>query len=373
MTSTKTESPGGGDRGALGKTTALLAEQPSLPQTQQQTQESLKGWRTTLPVHPAADLPMMSEAELRELGEDIKKNGLKVPVVIIYEGDRASRTDLNDHTKYSLLDGRNRLDAMEAAGVDFDFVFKKGKADYGWRLVSNEISLPPVPVCIRFNVFDPYTAVASLNVHRRHLTPEKKREIIAALLKAEPTKSDRAIAKQANTHHHAVAKVRQEEEERGNISHFEVRTDTKGRNQPAKKKQRRTPDDLRRDIVDARRRETVPANADAFLRHAKTLKGIYDVGMRNGTFPPDLAPPFELQEQPATESDRSRAETKLPPDSDPLIAAWDKAGPKQRHDFVLARKVEIMRVQQEIGKSAFDSPADDGLDIPASLRREATS
>jgi hypothetical protein len=30
-----------------------------------------KSWRAVLPVHPAADLfPMMSESELRELGED---------------------------------------------------------------------------------------------------------------------------------------------------------------------------------------------------------------------------------------------------------------------------------------------------------------
>jgi hypothetical protein len=34
-------------------------------------------WRDHLPVHPAADLfPLMSESELRELGEDIKANGL---------------------------------------------------------------------------------------------------------------------------------------------------------------------------------------------------------------------------------------------------------------------------------------------------------
>jgi hypothetical protein len=52
---------------------------------------------------------------------------------------------------------------------------------------------------------------------------------------------------------------------------------------------------------------------------------------------------------------------------DGLIEAWDKAGPKQRHDFVLARKVEIMRAQQEVGKWAHES--DDGLDIP-DLKRE---
>ena len=35
------------------------------------------GWRDKYKVHPAADVfPMMSDEELAELGEDIKKNGL---------------------------------------------------------------------------------------------------------------------------------------------------------------------------------------------------------------------------------------------------------------------------------------------------------
>ncbi len=55
-------------------------------------------WRDVIKVHPAADLfPLMPEAELRELGEDIKKNGLTSPIVFFKEG-----------TSYSLLDGRNR-------------------------------------------------------------------------------------------------------------------------------------------------------------------------------------------------------------------------------------------------------------------------
>src|SRR6266516_435129 len=56
-------------------------------------------WRDFLPIHPAANLfPTMSESELRELGEDIKKSGLLAPVILC---------------RGELLDGRNRLDAME--------------------------------------------------------------------------------------------------------------------------------------------------------------------------------------------------------------------------------------------------------------------
>src|SRR5262249_42349768 len=64
-------------------------------------------WRDTLPIHPAAELfPLMSPAELRALGDDIKKNGLKIPVTV-WKGSGPLQ----------LLDGRNRLDAMEAVGI----------------------------------------------------------------------------------------------------------------------------------------------------------------------------------------------------------------------------------------------------------------
>ena len=40
-------------------------------------------WRDQINVHPAADLfPMMTPDELKALGEDIKKNGLAVPVMM---------------------------------------------------------------------------------------------------------------------------------------------------------------------------------------------------------------------------------------------------------------------------------------------------
>src|SRR5262245_55299485 len=69
---------------------------------------SVKSWRDVLPIHPAADLfPMMSPDELRALAEDIKKNGLRYPIVFCLADDGKGRL---------LLDGRNRLDAMELAG-----------------------------------------------------------------------------------------------------------------------------------------------------------------------------------------------------------------------------------------------------------------
>jgi hypothetical protein len=65
----------------------------------------IKSWRDVLLVHPAADeFPRMSETELRELGADIKKNGLKSPIAL-WKNQK--------HFPPVLLDGRSRLDAME--------------------------------------------------------------------------------------------------------------------------------------------------------------------------------------------------------------------------------------------------------------------
>ena len=50
----------------------------------------------------------MGGNELLALGEDIKKQGLRHPLIL-----------LRDDNGLSLLDGRNRLDAMEAVGIKF--------------------------------------------------------------------------------------------------------------------------------------------------------------------------------------------------------------------------------------------------------------
>jgi len=91
---------------------------PAPPCCANLAQRDAMSWRDHLKIHPAAELfPLMSEPELRELGEDIKAKGTIHHPIVLYQG--------------KLLDGRNRLDAMEMVGFDFDLergharVFKK--------------------------------------------------------------------------------------------------------------------------------------------------------------------------------------------------------------------------------------------------------
>jgi hypothetical protein len=66
-------------------------------------------------------------------------------------------------------------------------------------------------------VTDPVAYVISANIKRRHLTTEQKRELIAKLIKAQPEKSSRQVAKVAGVSHTHVNKVRAEMEEAGDV------------------------------------------------------------------------------------------------------------------------------------------------------------
>jgi hypothetical protein len=167
-----------------------------------------KSWHDALPIHPAAELfPMMSEEELRVLGEDIKKNGLREDVAIL------------DGT---LLDGRNRLDAMELVGIKL----VTGNGQIEWAKVAFHNVNKGV---------DPFAFVISKNIHRRHLTVEQKRDLIAKVVKATPGKSDRQIAEQTKTSPTTVGKVRKEMEAKGRVSKGDTREDKGGRKQKAHK------------------------------------------------------------------------------------------------------------------------------------------
>jgi ParB-like chromosome segregation protein Spo0J len=146
-------------------------------------------WRDVLPVHPAAEMfPLMNADELRELGEDIKKHGLKNPIVLWSE---------RPEHKVFLLDGRNRLDAMEAIGLQAVEI----RDDKGGRLkVTNSRQLFGTGEGISLidgqsvNA-DPYEYVISANIRRRHLSVEERQHLIIELIARTPEKSNREIAR----------------------------------------------------------------------------------------------------------------------------------------------------------------------------------
>jgi ParB-like chromosome segregation protein Spo0J len=152
-------------------------------------------WRDVLPIHPAAELfPRMSQAELRELGEDIKRYGLRNPCCLVED----------EYGRVVLIDGRNRLDALELIGeqitLDNSIIFERFPAD-------------SVDVAAR---------IISLNIHRRHLTAEQKRELIATVIKATPDKSDRQIAETVKASPTTVGTVRAEMEATGDVSRLDT-------------------------------------------------------------------------------------------------------------------------------------------------------
>jgi hypothetical protein len=150
-----------------------------------------------IPFHPLANcFPLMEGEEFDALVADIREHGLRESIVL-FEGE--------------ILDGRNRYRACIEAGVE-----------------------PTCAAPFSGNHADAIDFVISANIHRRHLTPGQKRELIARRLKANPEMSDRSIAKIAKVSHHTVAKARKAT---GQSAQLEKRigADGKARSQPATK------------------------------------------------------------------------------------------------------------------------------------------
>jgi len=108
-------------------------------------------WRDKYRVHPAANVfPMMEGEELAALVEDIKGNGLKTPITVDKDG--------------VLLDGRNRLEALDLAGMEL----RPGQTQI-------------------YSGTDPVGFIISANIRRRHLSKQQQAELIwAAVRTAEP-------------------------------------------------------------------------------------------------------------------------------------------------------------------------------------------
>lgn len=83
-------------------------------------------WRDVLPIHPAANAwELLPTDKLQQLADSIDKNGLRVPITIWYPGKTIKRYGFEEFDDCFLLDGRNRLDAIE-------FLFREGRITGYW-------------------------------------------------------------------------------------------------------------------------------------------------------------------------------------------------------------------------------------------------
>src|SRR3954451_13772990 len=180
-------------------------------------------WHDRIEVHPAADMfPMMSDSEISELASDIAENGQRVGVILWTPERPEDVGPRKGPKKLFLLDGRNRLEAIERAYDDAE------DRDSAVDTALSFDSRVGGTATLLYGDEDPYAAVVSANIRRRHLTAAQKREIIAELLRQNSARSDRATAKIANVDHKTVANVRADAERYGEIPHSGERQEAGG-------------------------------------------------------------------------------------------------------------------------------------------------
>lgn len=151
-----------------------------------------------LRLHPAAErVPVMTPDEHDALVIDVEQRGVVTPLDILADG--------------TILDGRHR-----------------------WQVAST-LGIEKVPVRI-VDPADPVDFMVRAAVLRRHLTTPQRKALAASLLTAEPSRSDRSVARAVGVDHKTVASVRDDLVGRGEVPHVESRTDTVGRSQPSKRR-----------------------------------------------------------------------------------------------------------------------------------------
>jgi hypothetical protein len=210
---------------------------------------TLFDWRAHLKVHPAADLlPMMSEAEIQELAENVRQNGPQQRIVLWRQ--RGADGKVIDW----LIDGRSRLDALAKLGL-VGPKHPKGRHEtphhyarrppltITWPECEEDDQAPFFPSSeegwFQFHEglktdADVYECVLALNVQRRHLNAEQKRDLIVKLLKLQPERSNRWLAAQLKVDHKTLGVVRRDLEATGEIPHFERTVGADGKTRSAK-------------------------------------------------------------------------------------------------------------------------------------------
>lgn len=185
--------------------------------------------------------PLLNE-DFEALKLDISLNGVLVPV----ETDDAG----------AILDGHHRVRACLELGISqYPKIIRSGMTEEEKRRHARR-----------------------LNIARRQLSPEDKRDIIRDQIREEPTKSARQIAWALGISHHTVMKVRREMEDVGTIAHVEHVVDTLGRKQPINRQRAVYVDD-----TPEGRSAAILRGQEIFEQNKKTTGGGQAVGTRTDT------------------------------------------------------------------------------------------
>jgi hypothetical protein len=154
-----------------------------------------------IPVHPEAErYPWLSDDELTVLAADIAANGQREPISLLPDG--------------RIVDGRNRWLACQIADVEPE-------------CVTVPLTEGEIPAFVK-----------SKNAHRRHLTREQVRELIATALAKNPDRSNRAIGDETGTDGKTVARVRAALEATEEIPQLAT---TRGKDEKVRKAKRTKP------------------------------------------------------------------------------------------------------------------------------------
>jgi hypothetical protein len=167
------------------------------------------------PVHPVNTAPMMSDAELDELAADIKKHGLQEPIVY-WRDNREAKNGSEGPFPTFLLDGRNRREALRRLGIE-----DPRKAKFGNLVATTVRFVDAIKQTFALGAggktsskweieVDPATFHLSMNVHRRHLTPEQRRWEVKRLIARDPNASNKSIAREVGAGIKTVKAVRLE-------------------------------------------------------------------------------------------------------------------------------------------------------------------
>ncbi len=144
-------------------------------------------------------LPDLTAEEFAALKADIADRGVLVPV----------EYDESGH----ILDGHHRVRACTELGIaEWPRITRSGMTEVEKR-----------------------AHVRALNLHRRHLSVEQRRALIADAIREAPERSDRQIAASLQVSHPTVSKVRSGLETAGEVEPASTTIDTLGREQPRRR------------------------------------------------------------------------------------------------------------------------------------------